>query len=75
MLAVADVAAFMSLFIPTKDSAHKVVMEFYVLNEIIQGMEDHKHTPIEFYSDAFDKPLLVKCSGVRGNARCLSRLA
>lgn len=25
-------------------------------------MEDHRHTPVGFYSDAFDKPLLVKCS-------------
>lgn len=25
-------------------------------------MGEHIHTPIEFYSDAFEKPLLVKCS-------------
>ena len=24
--------------------------------------EKHKHTPMEFYSDAFDKPILVQCS-------------
>lgn len=25
-------------------------------------MKGHQHSPIEFYSDAFEKPILVKCS-------------
>lgn len=24
-------------------------------------MERHQHAPIEFYSDAFEKPIMVKC--------------
>lgn len=30
------------------------------MNEIIQGM--HQHTPIQFYSDAQENPVLTKCS-------------
>lgn len=29
--------------------------------EIIGGMDDHQHTPVKFYSDAFEKPIMVQC--------------